>query len=426
MKYYAVTEDPRELYHYGVKGMKWGQHLFGDKPKSPGYHKAVSKLKGIMGKTAKAAKSTASQMAYNHRQRQDRKFEKAVQKSQKRIAQIEGLHLIDQAQNYDLSLSKDNGRMAKQQSLAYKAERRREMNYAKNEAKMDKYVQQARQGKLKYGKLSPDQIQRVQDRLQLEANTRRLGSAEKTWGQQKKEARRKGKLQGIERGTAAVMEEVARAGAQAGIAGIRNRMLLNNKAKQEGKRERIRNAEKNKKTHKELKDEVKDKIYKERYEIDRRINSKEGKELTRLTEQKKLDENNNEQIREMLIEGGYNNINDAIKEQKRLMKDGYGKDDSGYKAFAKAKPEEQRDMMLSVYNRNKKAKEQLEKDKKEKDAREKERAELANKALKLYATNAAYEKYQNGEDLSYPDVMLLKEAGIINFKNNGYKGQNKK
>ena len=25
MKYYAVTDDPNELMHYGVKGMKWGQ-----------------------------------------------------------------------------------------------------------------------------------------------------------------------------------------------------------------------------------------------------------------------------------------------------------------------------------------------------------------------------------------------------------------
>ena len=50
MKYYAVTEDPRELYHYGVKGMKWGQHIFGEdpRPKSPAYKKAMANGKSEM------------------------------------------------------------------------------------------------------------------------------------------------------------------------------------------------------------------------------------------------------------------------------------------------------------------------------------------------------------------------------------------
>ena len=36
MKYYAVTDDPNELLHYGRLGMKWGQHIFVG-PKSLAY-----------------------------------------------------------------------------------------------------------------------------------------------------------------------------------------------------------------------------------------------------------------------------------------------------------------------------------------------------------------------------------------------------
>ena len=326
MKYYAVTDDPRELYHYGVKGMKWGQHIFGDKPKSPGYHKAVSKLKSIMGKTAKAAKTTAAQISYNHRQRQDRKFEKAVERSQRRIAQIEGLHLIDQAQNYERSLSKDHGRMAKQQSLAkkaYKAEKQREMNYAKSEAKMDKYLQQAREGKLKYGKLSENQIHRIQDRLQLESNTRRLESAEKTWRQQKKEARRAGYLSGITRGTAAAMEEVARAGATYGIQHLLDRRKLKSKAKFEGKEDKIKNRERNKKTHKEIQEDLKDELYRTRVEEGtkgRLSTRRDAIELKRIKDERKLlSEQNDNFNSKYLSEYGFKNADDAIEAHRNLL-----------------------------------------------------------------------------------------------------------
>lgn len=434
MKYYAVTEDPRELYHYGVKGMKWGQHLFGDKPKSLAYKRATKKLKA------------------NSRAKEERKYENAVKKSQDKIARVENLykadqkgnrkptareknalverlHKMDQDKAIYKAINKEQKRAAKQQKLAekaYRAEEKREMKYAKNEAKMDKYVQQARQGKLKYGKLSPDQIQRVQDRLLLEANTRKLGSAEKTWGQQKREARKKGKLLGIEKGTAAAMEEVAKAGVQYGIRGLLNRRKLDAKAKYEGRREHLKDIEKNRKSHRELKGEVKDKIYKERYEADRRINSEEGKELTRLTEQKKLEDKKNEQVRNMLISSGYNSLDAAIADQKRLLKETNKdkKDREAYRAFAYATPEEQRDMLLASYNKHEKAKEQLEKDKKEQEAREKEQKEADRKRIeseakgrKIVLTGQALEKYRNGEDLSYTDLMLLKEAGLIKFNN---------
>lgn len=378
MKYYAVTEDPRELYHYGVKGMKWGQHLFGDKPKSPAYKRATQKLKA------------------NSRAKEERKYENAVKKSQDRISRVENLYKADQKRNRKptareknalverlhkmdqdkaiyKAINKEQKRVAKQQKLAekaYRAEEKREMKYAKNEAKMDKYVQQARQGKLKYGKLSPDQIQRVQDRLLLEANTRRLGAAEKTWGQQKKEARRKGKLQGIERGTAAVMEEVARAGAQWGIAGVKNRMLLNNKAKQEGKRERIRNAEKNKKSHRDVVNEFKQEAFEERVKSGEGIIARnnpftktakqQAKRLNSIERQKKL----NSAYQDYLDSNGLTD-----KEARRQYREGLSGDDANKYGVVrlgnnKSTKERQQRMLLAA---NKKAKEEADRDAKLRD-----------------------------------------------------------
>ena len=78
MKYYAVTEDPRELYHYGVKGMKWGQHIFGDKPKSPGYHRALGKLRASASKGAKSVassiKKSSEQRSINRRAKEMAKY----------------------------------------------------------------------------------------------------------------------------------------------------------------------------------------------------------------------------------------------------------------------------------------------------------------------------------------------------------------
>ena len=51
MKYYAVTEDPNELMHFGIKGMKWGvirtpeQLGHYQKPKMPRGMKAPKQTK---------------------------------------------------------------------------------------------------------------------------------------------------------------------------------------------------------------------------------------------------------------------------------------------------------------------------------------------------------------------------------------------
>ena len=271
MKYYAVTDDPTELLHYGVKGMKWGEHLFGDdlKPKSPAYKNAVTKLKGFVSKAAKAvkapvAKKTEVQKSTEKRAKQQAKFNNAVKAAQNRIKVVENLSRVDSERNFDRKLNREykkERRIERDNEKQARVDEKRERRYAKNERKMEKYLQQARQGKLKYGKLSDDQVHEITDRLGIERNARILGSAEKTWRQQKKDAFRQGKLQGITRGTAAAMEELARAGTVYGIQNWRNRRKLNAAAKQEGKEQHIKDRAKNKKTAKEIRDDIKQEAY---------------------------------------------------------------------------------------------------------------------------------------------------------------------
>lgn len=123
MKYYAVTEDPNELMHYGILGMKWGvrkerpRHV-GSRKRSPAYKKAQSKLGKMMKSGIK--KAEANWKAYNSP----------------------------------------------------------EAKYARQ---TDRAIQQARKGKLKYGKLTDEQVRRVTERLDLERQARALSNTERTF-----------------------------------------------------------------------------------------------------------------------------------------------------------------------------------------------------------------------------------------------------
>lgn len=145
MKYYAVTNDPAELMHYGVKGMKWGvirsdaQLGHPKKPRSAAYKKASSKLSKMMKSGIK--KAQASWKTYN--------------------------------------------------SPAQKKARQ-----------MDKYMQQAREGRLKYGKLTDAQVKRVTERLALEKQARNLGSTEKESMRRRLQAAvKEGMIRGVASGT---------------------------------------------------------------------------------------------------------------------------------------------------------------------------------------------------------------------------------
>lgn len=303
MKYYAVADDPNELLHYGRLGMKWGQHIFVG-TKSLSYKKAEGKLRSKIQNTKTSIKKSLTQRAVNRQQRQQEKFAKAVQKTQQRIALTEGFRDMDRLKAYERSDNRAFKQAYKAAKIADKnarAEARNELHYANNERKMEKYTQQAREGKLKYGKLSSDQVNQITNRLAIEANARRLGSAEKTWHQQKKEAFRSGKLEGIKRGTAAAMEEVARAGAIYGIKNIRNRMKLNADAKQQGKEEKLRTRAKNRRTHGEIRQDLKDQAY----ELRQQVNSNIGREIQNLEAEKDL--------RKKVAQAYYMNKSDAGK-----------------------------------------------------------------------------------------------------------------
>lgn len=167
MKYYAVTDDPNELMHYGRKGMKWGQHIFGDKPRSAAYRRASSKLSRSMRNGIAKAKANWA-----------RKHSPTVLRA------------------------KAKAKAVKQQARAAR----------KEEKFMKKAIQRAREGRLRYGKLTDEQVRRVTERLALERNARQLGSTEKPkFKTRLKEAVQEGMLQGATRGGAAYIEERWRA-----------------------------------------------------------------------------------------------------------------------------------------------------------------------------------------------------------------------
>ena len=133
---------------------------------------------------------------------------------------------------------------------------------ARVEKNMPKYIQEARTGELKYGKLSDEQIGRLQNRLALEANTRRLGNTEApSWRTQKKMARRQGYLQGITKGISAGMEEVARAGVQYGIRNLANRKKMDAAAELRAEREKNASRIKNARTDKEIRQDLRKEAY---------------------------------------------------------------------------------------------------------------------------------------------------------------------
>ena len=271
MKYYAVTEDPNELLHYGVKGMKWGKHLFGDdlKPKSTAYKSAVKKLKSLASNVTKAVNNTKSaiqkssvQRSINKQKKQENKFNEAVAKTQRRIDIISNLNNLNKLTSYEKSVEQQHKADQKQAKANLKAEKaaiKQEKKYAKNERKMERFMQEAREGRLKYGQLSDEQVQRVTDRLALERSARNLGSTEQPkFRKRMKEALQEGLLQGVTQGTAAGMREIAIAKVQNRLS---NKRALDKKAEQQAERDRKTARIKNKKTHKEVREDLREEAY---------------------------------------------------------------------------------------------------------------------------------------------------------------------
>lgn len=148
MTYYAVTDDPNELAHWGIKGMKWGvrrtdaqlghpRHTGSRRPRSAAYKKAQSKLSKMMKSGIK--KAEAHWKVYNSPQ-------------------------------------------------------------AKYERQTNKAIQLARKGKLKYGKLTDDQVRRVTERLDLERQARQLSNQEQTFRHRLAKSISEGVVTGIGQG----------------------------------------------------------------------------------------------------------------------------------------------------------------------------------------------------------------------------------
>lgn len=158
MKYYAVTNDPAELMHYGVKGMKWGvirtdaQLGHPKKPRSAAYKRASNKLSKMMRSGIKKAEA--------HWQEYNSPANKKARAKQREAKQFE------------------------------------------------KYMQQAREGRLKYGKLSDAQVKKVTDRLYLERQARQLGGMEKSnFRRRLGEAVGAGVISGVGQGVSTIVGE---------------------------------------------------------------------------------------------------------------------------------------------------------------------------------------------------------------------------
>lgn len=328
MKYYAVTEDPNELLHYGRLGMKWGQHIFVG-PKSLAYKKAEGKLRKTVKSVKTAIKNTRAQHAINKQRRQENKFNKAVEKAQRRIAITENLHNLDALRRYEKA---DERAYKQEQRMLRSAEKRDRINdrmerkYARNERKMEKYTQEAREGRLRYGKLSEDQVDRIRNRLALENNARVLGGREKpSFRRRMKEAMQEGLLQGVTQGTAAGIREVAVAKVQNGL---KNKRILDKQSRQEAQRSKEASRIKNKKTHKEMREDLNDRAYSAQIEAGENVfqrskvlhpitNSNASKRIQKAEVYKNLHQ---QQIEQKSIAGKrLNELEDSARERKRLQ-----------------------------------------------------------------------------------------------------------
>lgn len=163
MKYYAVTDDPRELMHYGIKGMKWGILR---SPEQLGHHKPT--------------KARASAKTKVTKQRSDA-FQRAKEK-------------LSAGMRNGIQKAKDNIR--EYRSPAAKAER-----------SFQKHLQLARQGRLKYKGISDDEVYRIADRLALEKTSRNLSGAEPpSYLRRLRTAIQEGTIEGVGRGTSAYID----------------------------------------------------------------------------------------------------------------------------------------------------------------------------------------------------------------------------
>ena len=177
MTYYAVTNDPNELMHFGIKGMKWGVTRT---PEQLGHHKSP---KSRTTRTAKPKENKPRSPAY--------------QKASAKLGRM-----------MRAGIAKAQANWAEYNSPANKATRayirdmkRDERAYKRNEKAFQKHLQLAREGRLKYKGISDEEVGRITDRLALERSSRLLSGTEKqSFGRRLRERVGEGVIEGAGRG----------------------------------------------------------------------------------------------------------------------------------------------------------------------------------------------------------------------------------
>jgi len=208
MTYYAVTDDPNELAHWGVKGMKWGvrhdkpRHTGSRRPRSAAYKKAQSKLSRMMKSGIK--KAQASWRAYNS---PEAKYERQTQRA----------------------------------------------------------MAQARKGKLKYGKLTDDQVRRITSRLALERDARSLSNTEPTIWSRLRKSVGEGLISGVGQGVGRMASERISRGSI--LKTDRLRAEQADQLEQKKERRRIKSAQRE--AERKAEREFKQQQRKDEYEYDR-------------------------------------------------------------------------------------------------------------------------------------------------------------
>lgn len=154
MKYYAVTDDPNELMHFGIKGMKWG----------------VIRTDAQLGHPKKPSTRTRSSKSRTSKPRSP-----AYMKASAKLSNAMQRGIAKAQKSWDIYNSPENKQLRAEKRAVNKAIR----DFNRGERKFEKHVQLARQGRLKYKGISDAEVQRITDRLALERNARVLSGAEK-------------------------------------------------------------------------------------------------------------------------------------------------------------------------------------------------------------------------------------------------------
>lgn len=163
MTYYAVTDDPNELMHFGIKGMKWGVIRT---PEQLGHYK-----------TSKPRRQRSA--AYN---RAAAKLSRGMQRG----------------------IAKAQANWKEYNSPKNKAIR----TYKRNEKRFERHVELARQGRLKYKGISDAEVRRITDRLALENRARQQSGNEKqSFARRMKSSVQEGMIEGVGRGTSSYINE---------------------------------------------------------------------------------------------------------------------------------------------------------------------------------------------------------------------------